>query len=791
VVEIGALSRFAKRIRGFPRLPRSPRLIAVSREVGAVSLLAATYYVTARLGLHAAAAHKVVSSLWPPAGIALFALLRFGLHLWPGVTLGAFLLNALSGVPMAGAAAIAAGNTLAAVAGTFLLSRVAGFHRGMDRLRDVLALAGMAGVASTLISASIGVAALSLSGAASAPLLPLWEAWWSGDAVGILVLTPLLLVWTEPAEPEPASVWRHLESVLMFAALVLVTDLVFRSEDSYAYTVFPLVTWIAFRRGRRGATAGIAVVALIASHHTMAGMGRFAVSTPLHNLFLLQAFLGVLAVPCLLFAAALAERLAAQAHLAQHARQLSAAQRLAVLGTWHWDVRRDVVRWSPELREICGLGVEAFDGTLEDFLGRVHPDDHSLVQNAVQQALVDGRGFRMIKRIVRPDGEIRFLATTGETMTDSSGSVVAMTGVCQDVTDQRRAAESLRDSERRFRVFVEAVRDYAIFTLAPDGCLSSWNAGAELIYGYRAEEVMGRSYALFFPTGDIQAGKPSALLQKAAATGQVTEEGWRVRKNGSWYWADSLIVAVLNENREVTGFTKVSRDISEQRKYMELQQRLVAMLIGAQEDERRRIARELHDEVGQSLTALQVALGTIRKKASLSAVRRHAGRMHAIIDGTLAEVGRLALGLHPKVLDDLGLEAAVTRYARDYATLHGIAMDVRTSGLRKHRLPAHVELAVYRIVVEALTNIARHSHASSARIFLRRNGTSVEAILDDDGRGFDVADALHDRNHSPALGLHSMRERAAMVGGSLTIDSRPAGGSTVTLRVPLNGPPHD
>lgn len=786
VLGISALSRFVLHIRELPRPHRVPALTAVARGVGAVSLLAAAYYLAARLGLHAAAAHEVVSSLWPPAGIALFALLRFGLHLWPGVTLGAFLLNATSGVPLAGAAGIALGNTLAAVAGTLLLTRVAGFHRGLDRLRDVLALAGLAGLASPIISASFGVAALILSGAASAPILPLWQAWWSGDAVGILVVAPLLLVWSDPAEPAPTSLWRYLETALMFAALVLVADLVFRSSDAYTYSVFPLVTWIAFRRGRRGAATAVALVALIATDHTMAGAGRFAASTPLGSLFMLQAYLGVLSVPCLLFAAALAERSTAQNRLVQHALQLTAAQRLAVLGTWHWDLQRDVVTWSPELSRIYGLGASEVSGTEQAFLECVHPDDRARVRGAIELALAERSGFRLTERIIRPDGETRFLSATGEVIVDGAGTAVAMTGVCQDVTAQQLAEQALHASQARLSGIVDIAGDAIISVDATQG-IHVFNQGAEKIFGYAAEEVLGQPLDMLLPSRfvDIHRQHIHGFGQSADTARRMGErrEIFGRRKDGTEFPAEASISKLHLGGENV--FTVILRDITERQQGEERRKRLRAQLMRAQEDERRRIARELHDEAGQSLTAVQVGLGLVRGATSLAAARTHADRVQRIADQTLQELGRLARGLHPIALDDLGLEAAVTRYVRDYAARYSIAVDLQGRDFGGERLQPGVEATMYRIIVEALTNIARHSNATAVTLTLRRAGAWVEAIVEDDGQGFDVEAVLGDSEQPHSLGLHGMLERATIADGAVTIDSAPGCGTTVAIRIPL------
>ena len=318
-------------------VPTTPFAIArAGRYVASVVLLAAAYYVAGRIGFTAAAVHGVVSSMWPPAGIALFVLLRFGVGMWPGVALGAFVLNATSGVPVAGAVGIGIGNSLEAVVGCLLLMRIADFHLALDRTRDVVALAILAAFLSPLISATIGVTSLLASGAAPAAAFhALWPVWWSGDAVGVLVITPFLLTWRGPRDLRLRPAAHVLDVGGALAIVIVIAGLVFAFGYGYAYAVFPAVTWAAFRGGQRSVSVAVAAVALIATWGTLHLAGPFSTSTPTANLFLLQLFIGLLAVTGLVFAAALSERHRAEEDARDQASQLKAAQQLARMGSWN------------------------------------------------------------------------------------------------------------------------------------------------------------------------------------------------------------------------------------------------------------------------------------------------------------------------------------------------------------------------------------------------------------------------------------------------------------------------
>ena len=202
-----------------------------------VAVLAAVYFAVAKLGFLAAVAHGVVSSAWPPSGVALAALLLWGPRYWPGITIGALLVNASSGVPLAGALGMGVGNTLEAVAGTLLLRRVARFRPSLERLRDVLALALGAAVLATTLSATLGIVSLRLSGAIpSTALGALWLVWWSGDAIGVLVVAPVLLTWMTALRMRETFA-RALEALTLLLILVVLTSLLFHTPFSYVYAI--------------------------------------------------------------------------------------------------------------------------------------------------------------------------------------------------------------------------------------------------------------------------------------------------------------------------------------------------------------------------------------------------------------------------------------------------------------------------------------------------------------------------------------------------------------------------
>lgn len=239
----------------------------------------------------------------------------------------------------------------------------------------------------------------------------------------------------------------------------------------------------------------------------------------------------------------------------------------------------------------------------------------------------------------------------------------------------------------------------------------------------------------------------------------------------------------------VCGVIGVFVDITERRQQDGLRNRLIEQVMTAQDEERRRIARELHDETGQSLTALLVGLRTLEGTRTIARAVRLAKRLREMTGSTLIDVGRLARGLHPSVLDDLGLSAAVSRLAQEFGEVHGIAATADIEALGDEPLPPLVQATVYRVLQEALTNVARYAEARTVGVSLRRKVRMVELRVEDDGIGFDPElqggqAGTTGRRH---LGLQGMRERTALLGGSVLIESQPGSGTRITARLPLHG----
>ncbi|AVZ77353.1 hypothetical protein SLUN_10285 [Streptomyces lunaelactis] len=271
--------------------------------------VAAVYYGAARLGLLQQLVRGQVTPLWPPTGVALAGLFVFGLRIWPGIALGALLVNASLGPSVLAVLAIAAGNTLAPVC-AYLLLRRAQFREELDRLRDVLALVFLGALAGMLISSTAGSGVLVLSGALDASeFWPTWSVWWTGDAMGVLVVTPFLLVLHRARWPHRTGIGRWIEAAALVVGTILVTILATSTTGStLLFLTFPFLIWAAFRFQLAGAAPCALAVSTLTILAAAREDGPFAGRDLFTNMVTLQAFNGAAALTALLLAAVITER---------------------------------------------------------------------------------------------------------------------------------------------------------------------------------------------------------------------------------------------------------------------------------------------------------------------------------------------------------------------------------------------------------------------------------------------------------------------------------------------------
>src|ERR1700733_1828772 len=369
-----------------------------------------------------------------------------------------------------------------------------------------------------------------------------------------------------------------------------------------------------------------------------------------------------------------------------------------------------------------------------------------------------------------------------------------------------QSAVALRESEERFRHMVDAVRDYAIFMLDPDGRIITWNQGAERIKGYSASEIIGQHFSKFYPEEDLQAGKPAAELEIAVRDGRIEDEGWRVRKDGSKFWATVVITAIRDDEGKLLGFSKVTKDNTERMLVLKALRdsrrelhdsedslrRLSLHLLRTQDEERRRIGRDLHDSLGQTLSVLKMKLDSLPGTIGLSSHDPRNQNIAAcanLTEDCIKEVRTIAYLLYPPMLEEMGLKSAISWYLDGFSKRSGIRTSFEIAP-DFTRLPRHVETAIFRVLQESFTNVHRHSgsEVASVRLFNRGGMTILEVI--DKGKGMPTqqsSEFKQDGLHALGVGLRGMEERMRQLGGGLELLSSPRG-TTVVASVPVEAP---
>ncbi|MEO6863432.1 MAG: MASE1 domain-containing protein [Microcoleus sp.] len=460
-----------------------------------VGAIASIYYVTSQLAVSTLILSKEIYPMWPAAGIAQVALLLFGPEMWPGIAIGGFLFSISAPSANIATALISAGaRTLQAWTGTYLLQSI-NFSAGLDRLKDVLGIVGLSAIGSTLINSTIGSIVVCLSGASWSNFGTIWATWWVGDAMGILLIAPLLLTWHKLPKV-PINRKQMIERVIWMLLLIAVGWLVFcsRTRTAYArypleYLPFPLVVWAAFRFGQRYTALSNFLLCGFAIWGIARGSGPFfkhSSSIP-QALLSLQAFIAVIAITGLVLAATVSERRQAEISLRASEASLANAQRIAQLGNWDLDRNTQHLRWSEEIYRILGQRPGTLEPSLEAYLAYVHPEDRELVKSSIEAALFQQQPYSIDYRLLLPDGSQRTVCE------QAAVNSLYITSTVQDITDRKRAEAALRSSEERFsKTFHASPVGISICTLTDARFLDANDSFLRSL-GWLRHEFIGRT----------------------------------------------------------------------------------------------------------------------------------------------------------------------------------------------------------------------------------------------------------------------------------------------------------
>jgi PAS domain S-box-containing protein len=500
------------------------------------------------------------------------------------------------------------------------------------------------------------------------------------------------------------------------------------------------------------------------------------------------------------------ERVLAERALRESRSDLARAQQVAHTGSWRLNVARNELTWSEENHRIFGIppGVPL---TYDAFLATVHPDDRDRVDRTWRAAL-QGEPYDIEHRIVVGE-EVRWVRERAELELDASGLVLGGFGTTQDITARKAGEQALRQSERWWHELADAMPQL-VWTAGPDGTVDYFNRRREEYSGQRQEPDGTWQWAEAIHPDDVR--RTVEAWGRATATGGMYEITHRIRcRDGSFRWLLTRGVPLPDASGRVIKWFGTSTDIHEERllqaqlaearetleqrvheRTAELEQARAHLLelsrrvIELQEKERRAVARELHDEAGQSLTAIKLSLALIaREHGSDPALLNRLAELQDTVDEVMVRLHGLSMRLRPVALDRLGLERALAQLV-EAARAEGIELRFAFTVAAGARMPMEVETSVYRVAQESLTNVRRHAGARHVSLEVGGGPGTVTVEVHDDGVGFDVGAALR----CGRLGLEGMIERVELLGGTISIDSRTGAGTTIRVALPLDGPRH-
>src|SRR6059036_537432 len=433
-----------------------------------IGLLTLVYFIAGKFGLMLASLHASASPVWPPAGIALAALLVLGYRAWPAIFVGACLVNRFAG-----------GTTV------------------FDRPQGVFKFA-LAAVVSAIISPAFGVTSLALAGFADwTNYGAIWLTWWLGDTTGDLLIAPSIILWSIASNPR----WSRREAVevgILLLLLFVLSEVVFGgwltiSARNYpiAFICGPIVIWTAFRFTQREAATGIFIFSAIAIWGTLHGFGPFVGETENQSLLALQSWTAVLTISAMALSAGMAERGRAEEALRESEAHVSLAANAANLGLWFWNIRDDKLWVTEQWRRLFGFA-ESEPVSFDRVLQFVHPEDRERMKQRVQHMLEHGGGDHESEyRIMRPDGSTRWIAGYGGVELDERGKPAFARGVSRDVTERKLA-------EEKFQLVLDAAPN-AMIMVDSAGVITFANASATTVFGYSLSELIGRLIETLIP----------------------------------------------------------------------------------------------------------------------------------------------------------------------------------------------------------------------------------------------------------------------------------------------------
>lgn len=448
------------------------------------------------------------------------------------------------------------------------------------------------------------------------------------------------------------------------------------------------------------------------------------------------------------------------------------------------DLDGTILSWNRGATEIFGYTA---DETIGRSVTMLMPPDKVNEEPGILARIRSGERIDHYETVRQhKDGRLLDISLTVSPIYDAAGNIVGASKIARDIT-YRKAVEV---EIARYAAIVDTASD-AIISKDLNGIIRSWNRGATEIFGYEPDEMIGRSVTLLMPPDRINE-EPGILARIRAGERVDHYETIRRHKDGRLLNISLNVSPIIDAHGVVIGASKIARDITIQRRTEAAirESEIMHRLVDAQEGERQRIARDLHDHMGQRMTAMRLRLeNLVRMTSDDPIISSEVNEIRVAATNIDREIGFLSWELRPTELDELGLENALGSFLREWSANYDIEaefhVDKKEVGSLPVRLTPTIETNLYRIVQEGLNNTLKHANATSVSLLLHHRREELVIVIEDNGRGFDLTALDTDRARPSGLGLTGMQERAALLHGTLEIESAPGSGTTVIVRVPV------
>ena len=468
---------------------------------------------------------------------------------------------------------------------------------------------------------------------------------------------------------------------------------------------------------------------------------------------------------------------------------LAQAQRAARLGCFEWDLRTNSVTWSAELADLFGFPPGSLRGRHEDWEALVHPDDLPLARASVAETIRTGEspGEYRIRR--RTDGDIRWIESRGRVLFDDLGRPLRLVGVSMDITERKRAEEALRRSEEEFHNIFEHAA-IGMVLVDPSGHMLRSNAAFRNIVNYSEGELASVTFDKVTHPEDLSVSRSMFQDLGEGKLDRYQIKKRYIRKDGEVRTGRLTVSALRSEGGDLRYCVAMVEDITQQEVAERTLLQMSNRLLRIQEQEQRRIAREVHDSTSQEMTALTLTLGALRASGPFpERAQKQIEESLELAKRVALEIRTFAYLLHPPMLNELGLWAALRMFVQEFRERSGMQVDLDIDEqLDAAKLATNQEMALYRFVQEGLANVHRHSGSKTASVTVALNQRVIEASVSDAGRGIPPA-LLKELRRSGGIaggvGLAGMHERIGFIGGKLEIESD-GEGTTITAFIPVD-----